>query len=186
MSASALADAHLLRSHLRRQLDYGSSLAQSPALSCLTDNGPDLHLAVMSGPYLDYVLSGAKVVESRFHRVRQAPLFSAKIGDIIAFKDAGGPVRAMAVVSAAEFVDLNRISLESVRMRFQSAISATHDEFWLARANAKWVSLLSLEQVRPIAPVAISKRDRRAWIRYAPVCPICTGDQSPSHPSLAL
>jgi hypothetical protein len=129
----------------------------------------------MTGPYLDLLVTGAKVVESRFHRVRQAPLFSATAGDVIAFKQASGPVRAIAVVSDVEFVDLRRTSIESVRDRFQEDLAATDDDFWSSRADAKWASLLSLGQVREVSPVPITKRDRRAWIRYSPQCAICGG-----------
>lgn len=159
-------------------------LADSPALSC---NGSaadaHLHLAVMTGPFLDLVIMGAKVMESRFHRVRQAPLFAAAPGDVIAFKQASGPVRAIAVVSDVEFVDLRRTPIESVRNRYQEDLAATDDDFWSSRADAKWASLLSLGQVRRISPVSISKRDRRAWIRYSRQCETCGGPPgSPGSP----
>lgn len=186
MSVSAEADAHMLRRHLRDQLEQCSTLADSPALSCNAALGVHLHLAVMTGPFLDLVVTGAKVIESRFHRVRQAPLFAAAAGDVIAFKQASGPVRAMAVVSDVEFVDLGRTPIESVRDRFQEGVAATDDDFWSSRADAKWASLLSIGQVREVPPVAITKRDRRAWIRYTPRCATCSGDRAQPHPTLGL
>ena len=178
MSDTADADAHLLRGYLRNQLQERSTLADSPALCCnAVGEGARLHLAVMSGPFLDLVVAGAKVVESRFHRVRQAPLFSAASGDLIAFKQASGPVRAIALVSDVEFVDLRRIPIQRVRDQFQKDLAATDDDFWSSRADAKWVSLLSLDHVREISPVLLSKRDRRGWIRYPQHCFTCGARQ---------
>lgn len=179
MSVTSDLDAHLLRTHLRHQLQERSTLADSPALSCnASDQGAHLHLAVMAGPFLDLVLQGAKVVESRFHRVKQAPLFLAATGDVIAFKQASGPVRAIALVSDVEFVDLRRTPIERVRDRFQEDLAATDDDFWASRADAKWASLLSLDQVQEISPVPLSKRDRRAWIRYPRNCAKCWARQN--------
>ncbi len=187
MSAAAEADAHLLRRHLRDQLQERSTLADSPALSCnAAALDAHLHLAVMTGPFLDLVVMGMKVVESRFHRVRQAPLFSASAGDVIAFKQASGPVRAIAAVSDVEFVDLRRTPIQSVRDRFQQDLAATDDDFWSSRGDAKWASLLSLGQVWEISPVPISKRDRRAWIRYSQQCDTCDGRQAHPDPKLDL
>jgi hypothetical protein len=127
----------------------------------------------MTGPFLDLVLSGAKVIESRFHRVRRPPLFAAAPGDVIAFKQSSGPVRGMATVSRVEFLDLERISLELVRSRYEEELAATTDEFWAARSRSRWVSLLSLSSVRGVTPVSISKRDRQGWVRYPPYCEFC-------------
>lgn len=170
MTLAADFDAHTLRAHL----GPGSTSLTEPrlgsALVCNSESSSQLHLAVMTGSFLKQIIAGVKIIESRFHRVRQAPLYVAAPGDVIAFKQAGGPVRATAVITNATFVDLQRTPLDVVRARYQEPIAATDDEFWASRINARWVSLLSLSEVREVQPIAITKRDRRGWVRYSNDC----------------
>jgi hypothetical protein len=167
-------DAHALRRHLREQLGAERVLADSRALKC---NGMNLdavlHLAVMTGPFLDMIIDGEKLIESRFHRVRQAPLFAIGEGDLIAFKQSGGPVKAVARVTTAWFEDLTFTSIAAVRDKWAQGLGATNQEFWAARQSARWVTMMRLSDVRKIEAIRVQKRDRRAWVRYDQHCAIC-------------
>lgn len=171
---SGLADAHLLRQVISHEVAGDPDLEGNPSLVCNADSPNSLHLAVMTGPFLGLILSGDKSIESRFHRVRQAPLFAAAPGDVVAFKQSGGPVSAIGVIADASFVNTAEVPLERLREEVQHELAATEDDFWAARAQARWVSLLALTRIREIPPIAISKRDRRGWIRYQPTCQICS------------
>ena len=177
MSDRTATDAHQLREHVRAEVGRDEPLRSCPALTCNSGaTSAHLHLAVMTGPYLELVLSGDKTIESRFHRVRQAPLFTAAAGDIVVFKQSGGPVSALAVLSAVQFLDVEQTPLGEIRRRFQCDLAATSDEFWAARTRARWVSLLTLSSVRELAPLRLHKRDRRAWVRYGTTCETCAYD----------
>ncbi|WP_146174849.1 hypothetical protein [Umezawaea tangerina] len=163
------ADAHAIRTAL---LD-DPALAQHAAVMSHSAPRPGagLHLAVMTGPYLERVVNGTKTVESRFHRIRSAPLDTVAAGDLVAFKPSGDPVTHIAGVRRAIFLDMTRTPLEEVRLTWQDRIADSTDEFWAARENARWVSLVELDWVKAMAPVKLQKRDRRGWITYGPCCP---------------
>lgn len=121
----------------------------------------------MTGPYLARILTGEKPVESRFHRVRQAPLYTVHRDDVVVFKQAGMPVTAAAVVTDATFLEVKASSdLHRIRNAWASQIGAEDDDFWAARALARWVSLLRLRHPVSVAPLRLSKRDRRGWVSY--------------------
>jgi hypothetical protein len=180
------ADAHLLRHHIRRELADDDHLALNSGLICNANSATSLHLAVMTGPFLKLIISGHKSVESRFHRVRQAPLFAANAGDIIAFKQSGGPVSAIAIIADSNFVSTLEVPLEKLRSEIQHDLAATDDAFWEARSRSRWVSLLALSRVREIEPIEITKRDRRGWIRYQATCRICDGQSQLGSSSKAV
>jgi len=53
------------------------------------------HLAIMKKSWglTDKILSGRKKIESRWYSARRAPWDRIKKGEIVYFKDSGGPVR---------------------------------------------------------------------------------------------
>ena len=167
---TAAVDAHQLRSHLLSELRRDVAFDDDPVFRCVQRVANQLHLAVMTGPYLDMILSGIKTVESRFHRTRQAPLFSVSAGDVLAFKRSGGAVEAVARVDSADYLDLEKIPIADVRTRWQERLGALDDDFWAERAVARWVSLFELVDVRRVAPLRLTKRDRRPWVVYDGSC----------------
>lgn len=124
----------------------------------------------MTGPYLDRIIDGTKTVESRFHKIRNAPLDTVSGGDLVVFKPAGHAAGHVAGVRRASYLDLAETPLEVVRSTWQDAIADTTDEFWSARAHARWVSLVEIDWVRSIPAVTLHKRDRRGWVTYGPCC----------------
>src|SRR5688500_9529406 len=93
------ADAHAIRMAL---LD-DPKLDRHAAVMSHVASGPGagLHLAVMTGPYLARIVDGTKPVESRFHRVRSAPLDTVAAGDLVTFKPSGDAVSHVASVRRA-------------------------------------------------------------------------------------
>ncbi len=157
-------DAHTLR----RQL---ATLDQQ-RITAATQNGVytgGLHLAVMTGPFLDLICAGAKTVESRFHRQRRSPLFVARSEDVVVFRQSGKSATLAAVLSDALYLDLEEHPLAAVRRTWASRIGCDDDDFWQARADARWVSLLTLDTVLPIPPTVLHKRDRQGWVTYPTV-----------------
>ena len=123
----------------------------------------NLHLAVVSQPFLDYILDGRKTIESRFSRNRCAPFCMVAPGDIILFKQVGGPVCGLSVASRVWYYDLTRMPIENIRQQFDDRICADED-FWGAHRHSSYASLVSLSQTIRIEPVRCNKRDRRGWV----------------------
>ena len=169
-----LEDAHRLREHLRQALRNDPVFSGHPALACGSnrnvDDGPLLHLAVMTGGYLARVIDGAKTVESRFHRTNRPPLRRVAAGDLIAFKQSGGPVTAVAAVREAQYLDLTVVRMSEVRAQWEDYLAAPDDQFWEERSDARWASLFGLEHVRPIPGLRLTKRDRQPWVVYPRRC----------------
>ena len=65
------------------------------------------HVAIMNKRLgsIEKILSGEKLIESRWLKNRSAPWLRVAIGDEIYFKYSGGPVTAKAIVDRIEYVD---------------------------------------------------------------------------------
>lgn len=128
---------------------------------------PALHVAVMVEPYLRYVLDGTKAIESRISKTRQPPYHAAECGDLVLFKESSGPVVGCAVISNAMYFELDHTPLLTLRERFGPLIRALPD-FWEAKADARYASLLRIVKVETFEPFPVPKRDPRGWVRLAP------------------
>ncbi|MEV6829274.1 hypothetical protein [Amycolatopsis sp. NPDC051102] len=118
------------------------------------------------------IIDGVKTVESRFHKVRSAPLNTVAAGDLVVFKPAGQPASHVAGVKRATYLDLSHTSLEQARSTWQERIADSSDKFWAARSDARWLSLVEIAWIREMTPTVLRKRDRRGWVTYGACCPI--------------
>jgi hypothetical protein len=122
-----------------------------------------IHVAIFSEPFLGFVLSGRKTVDSRFSRNCCAPFGEIEAGDIVLVKQVAGPVRGVALASDAWFFDLAKHSISSIRQRFGEAICAD-EAFWSSREDASFATLVALSEPVGIEPISLEKRDRRGWV----------------------
>jgi hypothetical protein len=122
------------------------------------------HLAVLSQPYLNRILSGEKTIESRFCKVKSAPFHKANPDDIIILKETSGPILGVALVSKTEFI--GPMLPDQVREIMDSHQNAlTLDEaFKKLKENSKYVSLLWVSQAIPTPPITLHKSNRQSWI----------------------
>jgi hypothetical protein len=123
-----------------------------------------IHLAVFVEPFLGYVLDGTKTVESRFSVNRCAPFGKVGQGDVVLLKRAGGPVVGLARVQTVWSYELDRGSWDVIRKRFTKALRAQDPEFWKRRRGASYATLMLIDQVLALEPIAWEKRDRRGWV----------------------
>jgi hypothetical protein len=123
-----------------------------------------LHLAVMVEPFLQFVLSGRKTVESRFSVNRCAPYGHVEKGDVILLKRTGGPIVGLCQVSNRWFYQLDPGSWNIIREKFTKALCADSADFWRERERASFATLMRVHHVRQISPVKVEKRDRRGWV----------------------
>ena len=126
--------------------------------------GLSVHLAVFVEPYLGYVLTGAKTIESRFSAHQVAPYGCVSAGDVILLKASGGPVVALCRAANVWSYRLQSKSWREIRNEFAHAMCADDPEFWNARMEAAYATLIRLANVRPLPPLPFAKSDRRGWV----------------------
>src|SRR5687768_17686293 len=102
---------------------WSSDKAQRDAL-------PNIHLAVFTEPYLQYLLDGTKTVESRFSVKGCAPYGRVSPGDLLLVKAAGGPIVAACKIGSVWSYRLNPSTWDAIRRRFAKALCASEPEFW--------------------------------------------------------
>ena len=124
----------------------------------------NVHLAVFVEPFLEYVLSGRKTVESRFSSVRFPPFKRVARGDLVLLKASGGPVVGVCEVGAAWFYELEQESWSTIRREFARALCAEDPEFWQSREHAEYATLMYISRVKRLEPIKWPKRDRRGWV----------------------
>lgn len=127
-----------------------------------------IHVAVMTEPYLSKVRSGQKFIESRLTKVNISPYERAAVGDIILFKRSGGSILAMASIARAEFRQLTRqYGPETLVEKYSDGLSY-EPGYIETKEQARFASLLWLNSVRDVSPVALDKRGRQAWVSLQP------------------
>lgn len=127
-------------------------------------NPPTLHLAILTEPYLRWVLCGRKTIESRFSVNRVPPYGVVNPGDFLILKRAAGPIIGLCEAADVEFFELDRSTRSRIRARYGSALCAEDPEFWKARERASYATLIHLGEVHRLPPLACRKRDRRGWV----------------------
>ena len=143
-----------------------------PYLEQLSASGPipfSVHLAVLLEPYLRYILNGSKTVESRFSKNRIAPYNAVKSGDVILLKKAAvRTLSGICVVRSVWFYQLDLHTWDLIRTRFSSALRAENPTFWDKRQAAHFATLMRIDEVSPLPPIDVPKRDRRGWVILYP------------------
>jgi hypothetical protein len=123
-----------------------------------------VHLAIFVEPYLSLVLDGRKTIESRFGVNMCAPHGRVSPNDLLLLKRVSGPVIGVCKVDKTWFFDLRTSELDRVRERFSRQLCAEDPAFWLARAHTSFATLMKVDCVTPLEPIAVQKRDRRGWV----------------------
>lgn len=121
------------------------------------------HLAIFVEPFLDYILDGKKTIESRFS-IRQTPPFDvAKKGDVIFLKRTSGPVVGVCKAEHVWHYHLDPTTLSELRDKYSVALCANAPEFWEARSDAAYATLIQLSNVKPLSEIEVDKNDPRGW-----------------------
>jgi hypothetical protein len=146
----------------------------APVLGSLAAGEVSLHLAVLTEPFLGWLLDGAKTIESRFSKVRCAPYGTLAEGDVIAVKRAGGAIAGAFQAGPVSSYRLTPAVLAGLRDRFAAQIRALDDEFWVQRAGCAYATLAEVRNVRPLPALTFPKKDRRGWVQLTrPVARQC-------------
>jgi hypothetical protein len=126
-----------------------------------------IHVAILSQPYLELVLTLQKTVESRFSADKRSPYKRVSEGDVILLKQVGGPICGIAYASKVWCYKINPQIFASIRLNFGKRLQIHDPVVWERYKRASYATLIALEHVRRIEPISYSKRDQRAWITFS-------------------
>jgi len=122
------------------------------------------HLVILKKPYLEAILAGRKQIESRFTKTKRAHFGRVLPGDTLFLKESSGPVCAAATVAAVKnFQNLTPGQIIKLKQEYNRQICGS-DEYWQSKADCKFGLLVWLEEIQPMEPVQIGKKDWRAWV----------------------
>jgi len=138
------------------------------------DKEKRIHIAIMrkSWGLTDKILTGEKTVESRWYKNRSRPWGEIAGGDIIYFKDSGGPVRARAIVNRVlQFSNLTPKKTREILSKhahqdlgLEKNISQEIKNYF---KNKRYCILVFFSQVQKVKPFNINKAGfgtQTAWL----------------------
>ena len=123
-----------------------------------------LHVAIFQEPFLTWIIEGRKRVESRFSHHQVAPYGDVGAGDVIALKRVGGPIVGVCLATACWSYRLDPNTWSQIRDRFAPLLCAESEDFWTSRKDARFATLVSIDQVRSVCSIDYHKSDRRGWV----------------------
>src|SRR3954451_5351691 len=127
-----------------------------------------IHLGIFRRPYDDLLLKGAKTIESRFSSVRCAPFYCVKAGDIVLVKRSSGPIVSLFLAGEVWSYRLSSQVWKTIKERFGEGIAPATPDFWRENESATYATLIEVEHVCQVEPIAWDKSDRRGWVVLYP------------------
>lgn len=135
------------------------------------------HLAILDKKkkLLAKIISGEKIIESRWYKAKITPWDRIKKGEIVYFKESGEPVSAKAIVSEVMQFYLPQTNVSELLQKYGKEICFAEKDFstlvkWCS--GRKYCILMRLAQVTPIQPFEIDKTGfgmMAAWITVADI-----------------
>lgn len=120
------------------------------------------HVAIMAPRLglIDHILSGLKTIETRWYKNKSVPFNKIKVGDVVYFKDSGGPVRAQATVSDVrqyDHLDIGQCQriIDEFGAPGLADIQNTDVSSWSPGKN--YAILIFLKTPKTVAPFNINK-----------------------------
>ena len=141
------------------------------------------HLAIMrkSWGLLPKILSGEKIIESRWYKNKYSPSGKINKEDIVYFKNSGEPVSVKAIVSdVLAFSDLTPKKVSEILNEWgqkDGIVRSDIDKYYEMFRDKKYCLLIFLKQPEKITPFEISKKGfgaMAAWITVNNIADIRT------------
>ena len=99
-----------------------------------------------------------------FTPTRRPAFGRVRAGDKLFLKVSSGPVCATATAEAVKnFENLTPERILDIKQLYNNDIGGSN-EYWQSKMDCKFCFLVWLNDVRPIEPVRIDKKDWRAWV----------------------
>ncbi|MGQ9612298.1 MAG: ASCH domain-containing protein [Chloroflexus sp.] len=129
-----------------------------------TQSDATIHLVILREPYLSRILSGQKRIESRFAHDRRPPFDRVAVGDILLLKRAGGPLAGLALATEVISRPLSAGEIHEIRRAYEPDLAIDDPDFWSAHATDRYVTLIWINDVWPLPPLPLPRRDQRGWV----------------------
>ncbi|MFP9097933.1 hypothetical protein ACLI09_02665 [Flavobacterium sp. RHBU_24] len=126
----------------------------------------NLHLAIFNEPFLNFVLTGIKTIESRLSINNVAPFRRVLPGDIVFVKKSSAGLCAIFEVGAVHyFTNLKQKTYEMVNSEFGKKLCWNSDpEFLNLKSQSKFLSLITIDNLKIFEEFKINKSDRTGWV----------------------
>lgn len=121
------------------------------------------HLAIMKKGYIEKILSREKSIESRFSMNRITPFHRITTGDKVYLQETGKPVSASFTAGKVLFFsNLDEAKISEIKAEYGHQICA-EEEFWESKKNARYATLIFIEDPISEKPFKVHKSDRSAF-----------------------
>ncbi|MBI4028895.1 MAG: hypothetical protein HY376_00840 [Candidatus Blackburnbacteria bacterium] len=125
------------------------------------------------------ILSGEKVIESRWYKFKRLPWNQIKPGGTVYFKNSGEPVKLKATVEkVVQFEDLTQGKVREILEEYGKLDGITDKEiprYFELFKHKKYCILIFLESVKPVSPFNINKAGfgaMSAWVTVSDIAQI--------------
>lgn len=124
------------------------------------------HLAIFKGDGAEKILSGDKLIESRFSKRKDPPFGVISAGDLVYIKPSGKDIIGQFRVKKVIFFDnLDSSDLTDLKEKYDKNL-AVREDYWQGKEKSKYGTLIFIGEVDPFitAPIRIPKKDLRGWV----------------------
>lgn len=123
-----------------------------------------VHMAIMTEPYLSWILDGTKTIESRFSQKRIAPFQKVDENDMILLKKSGGDIAGVFEAGAVYcFGGLDSQGILTIRNQYNDKICGS-DAFWQSRQICRYATLIEVNSLFVLEPIKVKGKNRQSWI----------------------
>lgn len=122
------------------------------------------HIAIFRQPFFDMVLSGEKIIESRWSMKKVAPYDKVKVGDELLLKQTSHDVTATAKVKDVKYFELTPQIADKIKAKWNKKIGIYKFDNWESYRNKKYCTLIWLEDVKKIEPMKVKRSNGSGWI----------------------
>lgn len=122
------------------------------------------HLAIMrkSWGMTEKIFKGQKTIESRWYKNKYTPWGKIRTGEIIYFKDSGGPVLLKARnAKVTQIKDLTPSKIDKLLTIYREALGLSEENtetFYELTKDKRYGLLIYLTDIEPVAPFDIDKK----------------------------
>ena len=150
-----------LTDEISRQL---SEQGKTDLLEGISNPKNRIHLALCREPYIQYMISGTKTIESRITKNKCIPYGKVEKDDLVILKQTGGPILAVFSVNKVYSYETRFFSLDEIRKTNQKQL-CIHDDWWERKKDAGYATLLEIREIAALKPISLSLyKNRQSWI----------------------
>lgn len=126
------------------------------------------YLAILSNEnYLEKILNGTKIIESRFSKNKILPYNQLKENDIVYLKVTGKKeIKARFKVEDIKYFEqLNPQKMLELEKMYGKEINAS-SEYWQLKKHANYGTLIWVKEAQKIEPIIFQKKNRSAFLKF--------------------